>query len=85
MWLIAALLLSSFVLLLFARIAETRRMERIFLYSGMAVWIAAMFLERKNDTAFDAIVGFGFLSVAVSDLSACPILRRRIVPPCVRV
>ncbi len=47
--------------------------------------MVAAFLARNNDDAYDATIGFAWLSVAIADLIAIPILRRRLIPPCVRV
>ncbi len=85
MWVIAVLLLIIFALLLFARIAKTRTMEWVFGGSAMAVCIGVMFLRWKDDSTFIATVGFVFLCGAISDLIAIPIVRRRTLPPCVRV
>lgn len=85
MWVIAVLLLISFSLFLFTRIAKTLSLHWVFVCLGMAVWSLVMFLTSKNESAFAATFGFLYLSGAVSDLIAIPILRRRVIPPCVRV
>jgi hypothetical protein len=60
-------------------------MEWVFLFSGMALWIVAVRLTWENDNINNAALGCLFLSIAVSDLIAGPILRRRVKPPCVRL
>jgi hypothetical protein len=82
MWVIGALLLVSFALFVFGRIAETQRMSSVFFWLGMAVWALALFAV-KNESAPLAIVGFAMFFI--SDFIARPILRRRLIPPRVRV
>jgi hypothetical protein len=85
MLVIGALLLISFALLLFSRIAKTRSMSSAFVLLGMAVWSVACFHGWKNNSALNALVGFPLIFFLICDLIARPILRRRVIPPCVRV
>ncbi len=87
MWGIAALLLIAFALTLFAKIAKTRWMGVVFVLLGMGVWFSAGFwcLRLRNEDALFAIMTFPMLSSVIADLIAIPILRRRVIPPCVRV
>jgi hypothetical protein len=85
MWIVAVLLLMSFALFLFGRIAKSRRMFWVFAFLGLAVWNVALFLTWKNDYVFNAILGSAVMFGAISDLIAIPILRRRVIAPCVRV
>jgi hypothetical protein len=87
MWVIAVLLLISFALVLFGKIAKTRGMNLGFFCLGMAVWSvgAWLLLAEKNDSAILVILSFPPTSGAIADLIARPIWRRRVIPPCVRV
>jgi hypothetical protein len=90
MWVIAVLLLIFFALLVFSKTAKTRKMNFVFLCLAMAVYIVVAFLltwkdDYNWDYSFNAVMGFVFLSMAISDLIAVPISRRRGIPPCVRV
>ena len=86
MWLIAALLLISFALIVLVKIAQTWRMYWIFLSLEIAVWIVIMkLLYGRNFSEFTPILGLAISSSAVSDLIKVPIWRSRVVPPCVRV
>ena len=85
-WLgIAVLLLISFALLLYAKIAKTQRMYPVFLWLGVAVGLVAMHLEYLMSSDNFAVFGFLLLFQPISDLIALPILRNRVMPPCVRV
>jgi hypothetical protein len=84
MWGTAVLFLISFALILFSRIAKKRETGLVFGFLGIAVWGVAAFLAPKNDEAFFAIMGILNASLAFSDLIAIPILRKRVMPPCVR-
>ena len=86
MWVIAGLLLISFALFFFGKIAKTRGITTVLVLMGIAVWWVAVFHTWKEDyTLFFIILGFLLLSGPSSDLIAIPILRRRVIPPCVRV
>ncbi len=85
MWVIVVWLLIVFAVLLFSRIAKTPRMRSDLIWLGLALWSAPMFLTSGNKSAQDATFYFPLLSLALSDLLAVPIFRRRITPPCVRV
>jgi hypothetical protein len=85
MWMIAVLLFISFALLLYAKIAKTQRMPPVFLWLGVAVGMVAMYLEYLMSYDTLAVVGFLLLFQPISDLIALPILRNRVMPPCVRV
>jgi hypothetical protein len=84
MWGIAVLLLTAFALLLFGKIAKKRGTGLVLVCLGMAVWGVAAFLSLRIDDAFIAIMGFLVISGPICDLIAVPILRRRVIPPCVR-
>jgi ankyrin repeat protein len=88
MWVIAVLLLLTFVLILFAKIAKTRRMRSVFLCLTLAVWCVVAYQAYLMPYDFyDAfwIFSLPFVFQAIADLIALPILRRRVIPPCVRV
>ena len=86
MWLIAVLLVIVFALTLLGKIAETREMHWVLTLLAIAVWIVIMkLLDVRNVSEFWPILGLALLSVAVSDLIAIPIWKRRFVTPCVRV
>jgi hypothetical protein len=86
-WNIAALLLIAFASIVYCRIAKNRRMGWISLLLGLAVWsvVFSRFVTPGNDEAFSALIGFIPLSGAIADLIATPVLRRRVIPPSVRV
>jgi len=42
-------------------------------------------LTHREDYVHNAVVGFLIMSIAISGLIAIPILRKRVVPPCIRV
>lgn len=85
MWMIVVFLLIFTALCVFAAIAKTWKMISVFFCLGMAVAVIAVFLARNNPFSSEAILGIPFLSFALSNLITRPILRRRVVPPCVRV
>jgi hypothetical protein len=87
MWLIAALLLISFGLLVFARIAEKRRMRSVLLFWATAAWGVAGLLSGQQGwhDAFWVMLGFLFVFLLLSTLIARPVIRRRVQLPCVRV
>jgi hypothetical protein len=84
MWIVAVLLVISFALFLSARITKTRRTLSVSSWLGGAASSAAVFLAWENDYAVTAI-GFLCASIVISELIAVPILRRRVIPPCIRV
>jgi hypothetical protein len=82
---IGVLLLILFVLLLFGKVAKTRRMFWVFNCAAIAILIVAMYLARENDYASSGILGIVGASIVISELIATSILRKRVIPPCVRV
>jgi hypothetical protein len=89
MWVIAVLLLITFALLVLSKISKTRKMNGVFtllaLAAVLATMLAAWFLAPRNDNILGAITGFLFISLTITDVIARPILKRRVMPPCVRV
>ncbi len=47
--------------------------------------MVAVFLRLENDYVYFAVMGFMIVSGPISESIAIPILRRRVVPPCIRV
>jgi hypothetical protein len=84
MWVAAVSIFISLVLFLLGRIAKTRRMSSVFFWSGIAVCSVAAFLTSDNEYSCYAIMGFVPVSGPISDVIAIPIVRRRVMPPCVR-
>jgi hypothetical protein len=87
MWAIGALLLIAFALMLFGRITKRRGMSWVFPLLGIAAWIVVSPLAihgLSNDDRF-ALGGLFLFSMFIANLIAIPILRRRVIPPCVRV
>jgi hypothetical protein len=83
MWNIALLLVVSFVLMVFGRIAKKRTMFTVLRLLGCGAWMAAVFLSIGRDYAL-TILSLLCLFSAVSDAIAVPVFRRRAIPPCVR-
>jgi len=81
--LIAVLFVILFVLLLFGKTAKTRRMELVFSFGGLGVCFIVFFIYPE----FMSVAPIGFFCVLspMADLIARPILRKRVMPPCVRV
>ncbi len=88
MLVIGALLVISFALLLFGRIAKTRSICAAFLVLSGAVWSTAYFFGWRNDTAssvLGVLMGFPLISFLITNLIARPVLRRRVISPCIPV
>jgi hypothetical protein len=97
MWLIAGyvllvvLLLMSFALFLFSRIVE-KRMLPAFFFSGSVLFFIAWLLAWKIECLLawkidltNALGGFLMFFIMAPEVLAAPILRRRVIPPCIRV
>jgi hypothetical protein len=84
MWIIAGLLLVTFIWFLLGRIVRTRRTFSVYFWLGMAAWGIAAYLSPHDDYVHNAVVGLPLLFIAVSDVIAGPVWRRRVIPPCVR-
>lgn len=85
MWLIVALYVISLPLLLLARIAKTERMKSVSFCIGGVAAIAAFYLVWKNEAEVWPTFCFALIYLAASDLIERRNMRRRIIPPCVRV
>ncbi len=81
---IPILLCASFALILSSKIAKAEWIRVVMFVLGAAVWAVVCF-ERGNDPAFAPLMGFPLLSMAISDLIATLMSRKRVRPPCVRV
>jgi hypothetical protein len=78
--------LISFVCLILSRIAKDRRRDSPLIYMAVLGFTAVAFLTGGMDIQSAMVVmGFLILSLAVAELIARSILRRRIIPPRVRV
>jgi hypothetical protein len=84
MWVIAVLLPISFVLLVLARIVKKQSMFLVLLFCGVAVGFAA-FLTCTDHSARAAIGGFLLVFLALSELIAISVWKRRVAPPSVLV
>ena len=86
MLIVAVLTISLFAftfLMLFSRIAKTRRMRKVFDFLQWAPFFGACHY-LKNLSEYDAVIAIfclSLFSVAISEGIAIPILRRRVRPP----
>jgi hypothetical protein len=85
MWVFAGLLLIAFAFLFFGKISKNRWMSVVLGCLGCIVWFIAVSLQGKDVYMFNVGLGFMILFNPVFDLIAMPILRRRLVAPCIPV
>jgi hypothetical protein len=86
MWIIALLLVVSFVLFVLGKIAKTWGMRTVFVFLALAAaWSTAWWsFSLGSDYARGALFGSIVLFSAISDLIGILVWRRRALPPCVR-
>jgi hypothetical protein len=87
MWVIVLLLVVYFALFLLSRMAKTERARMVFRWSGVVVASIALYLAVENDClsyVVDVIV-IQVVCMAIFDLIAAQVSRRKVMSPCVRV
>ncbi len=81
---IAILLCASFALILSGKMAKAQWSRGGLVVLGALV-LAVVLFERGNEPIPPALIAFPLLSVAISNLIATLMWRKRVKPPCVRV